>query len=93
MILKVQILSFLFCFIYGVFYYLFFRVSRMYLVFGKILNKLFYNFLFMVINVFLFFILLIMFNNGILHLYFFFFFFFGFIIGHWLFTFIKCKIK
>lgn len=76
MILSEQILSFIFCFIWGfVYYFLFSRLKR-YLLYSK--YKILYNVLYNFIMLICFFIGIVNINGGILHIYFLLFFGLGF---------------
>ena len=71
MILKIQIFSLLYSFIYGIIFYIFLEVNQKFLYEGKIVYRIIISFLFVIFISLLYFLILIKINNGILHLYFF----------------------
>ena len=82
MILSVQIESFLFSFLYGLFFAFLFNLNYKYLFCKKLFNRILLN-LFFNIDIFLcYFLLLKKLNYGIIHIYFLFFLYFGFILGN-----------
>ena len=92
MILKEQIISFIFSFIFGIFYFISFCLIKKYLLLGKLINKIVYNFIFYVFNVFIYFSILYIINKGVLHIYLLISFILGVLLG-FLFTLKKCKDK
>ena len=71
MILKIQIFSLLYSFIYGMIFYILLEVNQNFLYEGKIVYRIIISFLFVIFISLLYFLILIKINNGILHLYFF----------------------
>ncbi len=71
MILKIQIFSLLYSFIYGIIFYILLEVNQKFLYEGKIVYRIIISFLFVIFISLLYFLILIKINNGILHLYFF----------------------
>lgn len=71
MILKIQIFSLLYSFIYGIIFYILLEVNQNFLYEGKIVYRIIISFLFVIFISLLYFLILIKINNGILHLYFF----------------------
>ena len=71
MILKIQIFSLLYSFIYGIKKKKKKEVNQKFLYEGKIVYRIIISFLFVIFISLLYFLILIKINNGILHLYFF----------------------
>ena len=71
MILKIQIFSLLYSFIYGIIFYILLEVNQKFLYEGEIVYRIIISFLFVIFISLLYFLILIKINNGILHLYFF----------------------
>ena len=71
MILKIQIFSLLYSFIYGIIFYILLEVNQKFLYEGNIVYRIIISFLFVIFISLLYFLILIKINNGILHLYFF----------------------
>ena len=82
MTLKIQILSLIFNFLFGIFYCFSFLIVKRFLLYGKSLLKFVFNFIFMIFNVFLYLFLLVAVNKGILHYYFIFVVGLGIFIGY-----------
>ena len=82
MLLKDQIISFLISFIYGFFlYFLIYRV-RIYLFYKKRTFRIIFNAFFCIVSAFIYFLILFLFNNGIIHAYFFLFLIFVFLLSY-----------
>lgn len=79
MILSEQITSLVFSFVWGFIYYFLFTIFKRYLVFSK--YKVLFNGVFHLILTILFFIGIILINNGILSFYYLLFIFIGFIVS------------
>lgn len=77
MSLKVQMFSILFSFVFGIACMLSFKVLSKYLLYIKLKYKIIFNIMFFSFLALIYFLLLRMINNGILHSYFFLFFIFG----------------
>ena len=69
MILILQIKSLLFTFIYGIFFTFTFNVNKSYLLNKNIFYRVIINFLFIIDHILLYFILIRIINNSILHIY------------------------
>lgn len=70
MILKIQIISLIFSFFYGIFFYILLEVNSHFLYSTKLPFKIINSFLFVMLNTLLYFIILKKINNGIVHVYF-----------------------
>ncbi len=70
MVLKTQIISLFFSFLYGIFFYILVSINHKYLFNSKIIFKIITSFLLVISNVFLYFIILRIINNGVVHIYF-----------------------
>ena len=81
MSLEVQIQTLIFSFVFGLFFSCLLNLNYRYLLQGKIGFKIIINILFVLDMVFLYFILLKLINNGILHLYLFICLLLGFLVG------------
>lgn len=88
--LKIQCLSLVFSFIYGMFFSFFVKINHKFLFNSKGIIKVLCNFLFMFDVSLGYFFLIKKINNGILHIYFFIMFLLGWYIG---FTFIVKFLK
>lgn len=71
MILKVQLLSLLFSFVYGIITFILLEINYKILYKGKMFYRIIVSFLFVLFISLLYFIGLLKINNGIIHLYFF----------------------
>ena len=71
MILKIQLISLFFSFLYGIVVYFILELLHKYIYNKRILIKIIYSLLFSLIISILYFIMLLHINNGILHIYFF----------------------
>ena len=85
MILIVQIKSLAFSFLYGIFFAFTYKINYKYLINNNTFFKLILSFLFILDHILLYFILISLINNGILHIYFLFMFFIGIIFYVYLF--------
>lgn len=79
MILSKQIISLIFSFVWGFIYYFLFTIFKKYLVFSK--YKVLFNIIFNFILAILFFIGIVVINNGILSFYYLIFIVFGFFVS------------
>lgn len=70
MMLKIQIYSLIFNVLYGVFFGFFLRINHKYIYNVKLVLKVIFTFIFIIVNVLLYFICLRYINNGVLHIYF-----------------------
>ena len=70
MILKIQIYSILYSFLYGMNFYALLEVNYKIIYESKLFIKIIYSLLFLLVNTLLYFIILIRINNGIVHIYF-----------------------
>ena len=80
--LEIQLQSLIFSIIFGMFFALMFNLFYRVLFRGKIVFRLITNFIFVIANALLYFLLLKIINNGIIHLYFIIMLFLGFFIGN-----------
>ena len=71
MILKVQIISLLFSFCYGIFFYLLLELNSKFLYSSHIIVRIVVSFLFVMFHTLLYFLILMRINYGYLHFYFF----------------------
>ena len=70
MILKIQIYSILYSFLYGIIFYILLEFNYKIIYESKLFIKIIYSLLFLLANTLLYFIILIKINNGIVHVYF-----------------------
>jgi len=82
MTLEIQIQSLIYSFVYGLFFSFFFNLHYRYLFLSKIAYRIVLNFFFVLVNVFLYFILLKLINEGIIHYYFILMLFLGYLLGN-----------
>ena len=68
--LELQIQSLIFSFVFGMFFALMYNVFYKYLFKGKIIIRVIINLIFVLFNTILYFLLLKIINNGIIHSYF-----------------------
>jgi len=83
MILEVQIQSLIYSFVYGFFFSILLNLNYKYLFKTGIYYKIFINILFILDNVLLYYILLRIINNGVIHPYFFIMIVLGFLLGNY----------
>ena len=69
--LKVQLYSFIASFIYGFFFFLMLEINSRFIYSSSKIVRIIASFLFVIVNVFLYFIILMRINNGYIHIYFF----------------------
>lgn len=93
MILKVQILSLIFSFLYGNFFFWLLEFNYKLLYEGKIVYRVIISFLFVIFISLLYFICLLKINNGILHVYFFIAVLTGYLLSFVIYRKINCKKK
>jgi len=79
MLLEIQLQSLIYSFVYGYFFSIVLNLNYKYLFNSKAIIKVIINILFIIDNVFLYYILLRKINNGIVHYYFIIMIFLGFI--------------
>ena len=91
MILSTQILSLIYSFFYGIFFFSMLEVNYKILYNGKFIYRIMISFLFVIFISLLYFIILIKINNGILHVYFFLVFFTGYMLSFVIYSKIRCK--
>ena len=91
MILKMQILSLLFSFIYGNFVFWLLEINYRLLYEGKIIYRVIISFLFVMFISLLYFIGLFKINNGIIHIYFFIVLLTGYLLSFVIYRKINCK--
>ncbi len=80
MALKIQLISFLVSYLYGMFFYIMLEINSKFLYSSNIFVKVIGSFLFVVFHTLLYFLLLMKINYGCIHFYFFLCILFGFII-------------
>ena len=88
MILKIQIYSILYSFLYGMIFYALLEVNYKIIYESKLFIKIICSLLFLLVNTLLYFIILIRINNGIVHIYF----LLSIILGYILAYFIRLKL-
>mgnify|MGYP000502005345 CR=1 FL=1 len=91
MILSTQILSLIYSFFYGIFFFSMLEVNYKILYNGKFIYRIMISFLFVIFISLLYFIILMKINNGILHVYFFLVFFTGYMLSFVIYRKIRCK--
>ena len=71
MVLKVQIISLVVSFCYGIFFYLLLELNSKFLYSSNIMIKVIFSFLFVMFHTLLYFLILMKINYGYIHFYFF----------------------
>ena len=93
MILRVQILSLIYSFFFGIILFILLELNYKFLYSGKLIYKIILSFLFVISLSLLYFVGLIKVNNGIIHVYF----FLSLLTGYWssfiIYRKINCKKK
>lgn len=82
MTLEVQIQSLIYSFVYGLSFSFFFNLHYRYLYLGKIYYRIVTSIFFVLVNVFLYFLLLRLINCGVIHPYFLLMILLGFFVGN-----------
>lgn len=80
--LEIQIQSLIFSFVFGLFFSLMFNIFYRFLFKGRLPIKIISNLVFVLANIFLYFLLLKIINEGIIHFYFIIMLILGFILGN-----------
>jgi len=93
MILKIQILSLMFSFFYGVIFFFLLEINHRFLYEGKIIYRIIVSFLFVIVMSLIYFFGLIKINNGIIHIYFYLSLFTGYLLSFVIYRKINCKKK
>ena len=93
MILKIQILSLVYSFFYGVLFYVLLEVNHKFIYDGRIIYRVIISFFFIILMSLLYFFALIKINNGILHLYFYMSLLTGYLLTFVIYRKIHCKKK
>lgn len=93
MILRIQILSLLFSFIYGNFIFWMLELNYKLLYEGRVFYRIIISLLFVVFISLLYFVCLLKINNGILHIYFFLIILTGYMLSFVIYKKINCKNK
>lgn len=93
MILKIQILSLVYSFFYGVLFYVLLEVNHKFIYDGRIIYRVIISFFFIILMSLLYFFALIKINNGILHLYFYMSLLTGYLLTFVIYRKIRCKKK
>jgi len=82
--IKLQLLTLMVSFIYGIFFSFFLSLNYKFIYSDKKIFKIIISLLIVIVSVLLYFIILKMINNGIFHMYEIFFIILGFIIENWI---------
>ena len=69
--LNIQILSFLFSFLFGIFFYILLEVNTKFLYHSSVFIKVLFSFIFILFSSLVYFYILLKINNGYVHFYFF----------------------
>ena len=93
MILKIQLLSLLYSFFYGVLFFFLLEINHKLLYEGKIFYRMIITFLFVMFVSLLYFFGLIKINNGIIHIYFYLSLFTGYLLSFVICRKFNCKKK
>lgn len=93
MILKIQILSLIYSFFYGVLFYILLDVNHKFVYDGKIIYRIIISFFFIVLMSLLYFYGLIKINNGIIHVYFYLSLLTGYLLTFVIYRKFRCKKK
>jgi len=93
MILKIQILSLIYSFFFGVIFFLLLEVNYRFLYEGKLVYRIIISFLFVIIISLGYFLGLLKINNGIIHIYFLLSLFTGYLVSFVIYNKINCKKK
>ena len=93
MILKIQILSLIYSFFFGIIFFLLLEVNYRFLYEGKLVYRIIISFLFVIIISLGYFLGLLKINNGIIHIYFFLSLFTGYLVSFVIYNKINCKKK
>ena len=92
MILKIQILSLMYSFFYGILFYILLEINQKFLYEGKIIYRVALSFLFIILMSLLYFLGLVKINNGVLHLYFYLSLFTGYMLSFVIYRKINCNL-
>lgn len=93
MILKIQILSLIYSFFFGIIFFLLLEVNYRFLYEGKLVYRIIISFLFVIIISLGYFLGLLKINNGIIHIYFLLSLFTGYLVSFVIYNKINCKKK
>ena len=93
MILKIQILSLIYSFFFGVIFFLLLEVNYRFLYEVKLVYRIIISFLFVIIISLGYFLGLLKINNGIIHIYFLLSLFTGYLVSFVIYNKINCKKK
>ena len=91
MILKIQILSLIYSFFFGIIFFLLLEVNYRFLYEGKLVYRIIISFLFVIIISLGYFLGLLKINNGIIHIYFLLSLFTGYLVSFVIYNKINCK--
>jgi hypothetical protein len=80
--LKIQIISLIFSFLYGIFLYIMFRIIYKCIFLLRKRYQIIFNFIYCIVFSLLYFFLLLFINNGTLHIYFLLLIIFGFLLSY-----------
>jgi len=93
MILRIQILSLMFSFFYGMFFFFMLEINHKFFYRGKTFYRIVISFLFIIVMSFIYFFGLLKINNGIVHLYFYLSLLTGYLLSFVIYKKINCKKK
>jgi len=93
MILKIQLYSLLYSFVYGAILFFLLELNYRFLYYGKIFYRIIISFLFVISFSLLYFFGLLKINNGIIHIYFFLSIFTGYLLSFVIYNKFNCKKK
>ncbi len=93
MILKIQILSLVYSFCFGIVFFILLEINYRFLYEGKIVYRIIISFLFVIFISLLYFWGLMKINNGIVHIYFLLLLFTGYLLSFVIYRRINCKKK
>ena len=91
--LKVQIYSLLYSFFFGIVFFVLLEINCKLLYEGKLIYRVIISFLIIMVLSFLYFLGLVMINNGIIHIYFYLSLFTGYMLSFVIYNKINCKKK
>ncbi len=93
MILKLQVLSLLYSFFFGMVFFILLELNSKFLYEGRMVYRIIVSFLFVIFISLLYFFGLIKINNGVVHVYFFLSLFTGYLLSFVIYRKINCKMK
>jgi len=93
MILKLQVLSLLYSFFFGMVFFILLELNSKFLYEGRMVYRIIVSFLFVIFISLLYFFGLVKINNGVVHVYFFLSLFTGYLLSFVIYRKINCKMK